>query len=80
MDEVKKYAFTTVLDAYFEEVLTRIRDALQSEGFGIITEIDVKATLKKKLNKEFRKYMILGACNTSMPIDPLPCIWMLVLC
>jgi uncharacterized protein (DUF302 family) len=41
----EKIAFTTVLDVSFEEALTRIRDALQSEGFGIITEIDVKATL-----------------------------------
>ncbi len=47
----------------YEEAEGRIREALSKEGFGILTEIDVKATLKKKLDKDFRRYIILGACN-----------------
>ncbi|HEX9279359.1 MAG TPA: DUF302 domain-containing protein [Gemmatimonadales bacterium] len=47
----------------YEQAIERTRDALQREGFGILTEIDVKATLKKKLDVDFRKYVILGACN-----------------
>ncbi len=51
------------LDRGFDEVLTRIPEALKAEGFGILTEIDVQATLKKKLDVDFRRYRILGACN-----------------
>jgi uncharacterized protein (DUF302 family) len=47
----------------YEDAISRVTDALKEEGFGVLTEIDVKATLKKKLDKEFRKYIILGACN-----------------
>jgi uncharacterized protein (DUF302 family) len=47
----------------YEQTVERVRAALQNEGFGILTEIDVKATLKKKLDVDFRKYVILGACN-----------------
>jgi len=47
----------------YEQAVARTRAALQQEGFGILTEIDVQATLKKKLNVDFRKYVILGACN-----------------
>jgi len=63
MEKVKTYAFSTVLDTSYEEAVTKVTDALKEEGFGVLTEIDVKATLKKKLDKEFRKYVILGACN-----------------
>ncbi len=47
----------------YEQAVERTRAELQKEGFGILTEIDVKATLKKKLDVDFRKYVILGACN-----------------
>jgi len=63
MEKVKRYAFSTVLNTSYEEAVTKVTDALKEEGFGVLTEIDVKATLKKKLDKEFRKYVILGACN-----------------
>ena len=48
----------------FEEAVDRITQALKSEGFGILTEIDVKSTLKKKLDVDFKNYRILGACNS----------------
>ena len=63
MEKVKEYAFSTVLDVSYEDAISKVVDALKEEGFGVLTEIDVKATLKKKLDREFRKYVILGACN-----------------
>ena len=47
----------------YEEAINRVTDALANEGFGVLTEIDVQATLKRKLDADFRKYVILGACN-----------------
>jgi uncharacterized protein (DUF302 family) len=63
MEKVKEYAFSTVLETSYEDAISKVTDALKEEGFGVLTEIDVKATLKKKLDREFRKYVILGACN-----------------
>ncbi len=63
MENVKRYAFSAVLDTPFEDAISRVKNALKEEGFGVLTEIDVKETLKKKLDKEFRNYVILGACN-----------------
>ena len=63
MEKVHKYAFHTVLDTSYEEAISKVTEALKEEGFGVLTEIDVKATLKKKLDKDFRKYVILGACH-----------------
>ncbi len=57
------YGIRKVLDRPYDEVLARVPAALQSEGFGVLTEIDVRDTLKKKLGVEFRRYRILGACN-----------------
>ena len=59
----KGYGLTTRLDLPYEEAVERTKAALKEEGFGVLTEIDVKATLKKKLNADFRMYIILGACN-----------------
>jgi uncharacterized protein (DUF302 family) len=57
------YYFARKLDTTLEEATKRATEALKSQGFGILTEIDVAATLKKKLDVEFRPYRILGACN-----------------
>jgi len=63
MEKIKEYAFSTVLDTSYEDAVSKVTDALKEEGFGVLTEIDVKSTLKKKLGVDFRKYVILGACN-----------------
>ncbi|MFB0505803.1 MAG: DUF302 domain-containing protein [Thermodesulfobacteriota bacterium] len=63
MEKAKGYAFSTVLDTSYEDAISKFTDALKEEGFGVLTEIDVKGTLKKKLDREFRKYVILGACS-----------------
>ena len=58
-----KYYFNKILEVSFDEAVTRVTEELKKEGFGILTEIDVKETLKKKLDVDFKKYRILGACN-----------------
>jgi len=57
------YGYKRELAAPYEEVVQKTVDELKKEGFGVLTEIDVKATLKKKLDVDFDKYVILGACN-----------------
>ncbi|TAL69833.1 MAG: DUF302 domain-containing protein [Bacteroidetes bacterium] len=57
------YYFNKTLNTTFDNTIERVTAELQKEGFGILTEIDVKATMKKKLDVDFRNYKILGACN-----------------
>jgi len=57
------YYFAKEIDLDFDEAIIRVTEELKKEGFGVLTEIDVKATLKKKLDADFRNYRILGACN-----------------
>jgi uncharacterized protein (DUF302 family) len=57
------YYFNRKIEGDFDDVEKRARKALKQEGFGVLTEIDVKDTLKKKLDVDFRRYKILGACN-----------------
>jgi uncharacterized protein (DUF302 family) len=59
------YVFSKTVAGSFEQAIVRVTEELGKEGFGILTEIDVQATLKKKLAVDFRKYRILGACNPS---------------
>lgn len=57
------YYFSKTMKIPFSEAVTRVIEELKKEGFGILTDVDVKATLKKKLNVDFKNYRILGACN-----------------
>lgn len=57
------YHFSKTLSLSFDQAISRVVEGLKEEGFGILTEIDVKDTLKKKIGVDFRKYKILGACN-----------------
>jgi uncharacterized protein (DUF302 family) len=63
MEYNMSYYFTKILDSSFEDVIAKVTENLKSEGFGILTEINVKETLKKKIDVDFRNYKILGACN-----------------
>ena len=65
------YYFAKTLTLGFEEAIAHVTEALKREGFGVLTQIDVKDTLKKKLDVEFRNYRILGACNPALAHEAL---------
>ena len=63
MEGKMSYYFSKIVDLSFEEAVQQVKEQLKKEGFGVLTEIDMKETLKKKLDVDFRNYKILGACN-----------------
>ncbi len=80
---VKNYGYGKIVKMSFEEAVAKVRDALKAEGWGVLTEIDVAATLKEKLNKSMPKYLILGACNAPFAdraLEAEPSIGLLMPC
>lgn len=65
------YYFNKTVDMTFDEAINKVTEELKKEGFGVLTEIDVTAALKKKINVDFKKYRILGACNPSFAYKAL---------
>jgi uncharacterized protein (DUF302 family) len=65
------YFFSTILDTDFNTAIERVTEELKNNGFGVLTEINVKETLKKKLDVDFREYKILGACNPTFAYKAL---------
>lgn len=65
------YTFSRIMITEFDQVVSKITEELKKEGFGVLTEIDIKETLKKKLGVDFRRYKILGACNPDFAYQAL---------
>lgn len=68
---MSNYGYTRKMDCGFETATERVKASLVDQGFGILTEIDVKATMKKKLNRDIEDYVILGACNPQLAAQAL---------
>ena len=66
-----KYYFTTIVKGNFEDIEAKVIALLKEEGFGVLTEIDIQQTLKTKLDVDFKKYKILGACNPPFAYEAL---------
>lgn len=71
MQSIKYYISKTLKDVPFKEAIEKKVEALKKEGFGVLSEIDIQDTLKNKLNTEFYKYTILGACNPKLAYEAL---------
>ena len=72
-DLIMEYYFSKTVTTPFDDAIKKVTEALKAEGFGILTEIDMKATLKKKLDVDFYNYKILGACNPPFAYKALSC-------
>ena len=83
MTTVSQYGITRTVTSGYEETMRRVKELLKEEGFGVLTEIDVKLTLKDKLGKDVEPYVILGACNprlASRALEAEPDIGLLLPC